>query len=79
MQASQGDPCLRYRRISAPYSSWGSVLTTVAVDGLVGTMFRWRELRTHKPAIRALTDRIEREMPGLRKALSYAIALRRGA
>ncbi|MDG4782448.1 hypothetical protein O7614_22560 [Micromonospora sp. WMMD961] len=55
------------------------VLTTLSVDGPVGTMFRWRELRTHKPAIRALADRVEQEMPGLRKALSYGIALRRGA
>ena len=55
------------------------MLTTLAVDGLVGTMFRWRELRMHKRAIHALTDWVEREMPGLRKALPYAIALRRGA
>ncbi|WP_164842636.1 GOLPH3/VPS74 family protein [Actinoplanes solisilvae] len=55
------------------------VLITLVVDGLVGTMFRWRELRAHKRAIRALADRVEQEMPGLRKALSYAIALRRGA
>ena len=38
------------------------VLTTLAVDGLVGTMFRWRELRMHKRAIHALTDWVEREM-----------------
>ncbi|WP_250009742.1 GPP34 family phosphoprotein [Actinoplanes sp. M2I2] len=69
------------RTDSAPASvSLGdAVLTTLAVDGLVGTMFRWRELRTHKPAIRALADRVEQELPGLRKALSYSIALRRSA
>ena len=55
-----------------------AVLATLAVDGLVGTMFRWRELITHKRGIRALAERIDREMPGLRKALSYSIALRRG-
>lgn len=55
-----------------------AVLTTLAVDGLVGTMFRWRELTRHKRGIRALADRIDREMPGLRKAVSYSIAVRRG-
>jgi hypothetical protein len=55
-----------------------AVLATLAVDGLVGTMFRWRELTTHKRGIRALADRIDREMPSLRKALSYSIAVRRG-
>ncbi|WP_250032690.1 GOLPH3/VPS74 family protein [Paractinoplanes maris] len=55
-----------------------AVLATLAVDGLVGTMFRWRELATHRRDIGALADRVEQEMPGLRKALSYSIALRRG-
>jgi hypothetical protein len=54
-----------------------AVLATLAVDGLVGTMFRWRELTAHKHDIRALADRVEQEMPGLRKALSYSIAVRR--
>jgi hypothetical protein len=56
-----------------------AVLATLAVDGLVGTMFRWRELRAHRSAIRALADRMDQELPGLRKAVSYAIAVRRGA
>jgi hypothetical protein len=56
-----------------------AVLATLAVDGLVGTVFRWRELRTHRPTIRALADRIDREMPGLRKALFFSIAARRGS
>jgi hypothetical protein len=55
------------------------VLVTLAVDGLVGTLFRWRELSAHKSAIRALADRMDQDLPGLRKALSYAIAVRRGA
>ncbi|AGZ46687.1 GOLPH3/VPS74 family protein [Actinoplanes friuliensis] len=76
---------LRNRVRDAVRSDSGSVsleeatLATLAVDGLVGTMFRWREMRTHKRAIRALADRVDQELPGLRKALSYAIALRRGA
>ncbi|MFI5933861.1 GPP34 family phosphoprotein [Actinoplanes sp. NPDC051494] len=53
-------------------------LAILAVDGLVGTLFRWRELSAHKSAIRALADRMDQELPGLRKALSYAIAVRRG-
>jgi hypothetical protein len=56
-----------------------AVLVTLAVDGLVGTVFRWRELRTHRATIGALADRVDREMPGLRKALSYSIAARRGS
>jgi hypothetical protein len=55
-----------------------AVLATLAVDGLVGTMFRWRDLTTHKRGIRALAERVDREMPSLRKALSYSIAVRRG-
>jgi hypothetical protein len=61
---------------SIPFNE--AVLATLAVDGLVGTMFRWRELTTHKRGIRALAERIDREIPGLRKALSYSIAVRRG-
>jgi hypothetical protein len=53
-----------------------AVLATLAVDGLVGTTFRWRELTTHRRGIRALAERIDREMPSLRKALSYSIAVR---
>ncbi|MFE9914708.1 GPP34 family phosphoprotein [Micromonospora sp. NPDC005553] len=55
-----------------------AVLATLAVDGLVGTMFRWRDRRTHKHAIRALAGRMDQEMPGLRKGLTYSIAARRG-
>jgi hypothetical protein len=56
-----------------------AVLVVLADDGDVRTLVRRRELRAHKPAVRALRERVERELPGLRKAMSYSVAARRTA
>ncbi|MBL7253505.1 GOLPH3/VPS74 family protein [Paractinoplanes lichenicola] len=56
-----------------------AVLAALAMDGNVSTVFGWRDLWGHKPAVRALNDRVDRELPGLRKALFASIALRRAA
>ena len=77
----KAEDAVRERLAGAGTSRSSTVRSSVRsgrVDGLVGTMFRWRELTTHRRGIRAPADRVEREMPGLRKALSYAIAVRRG-
>ncbi|ANY07092.1 GOLPH3/VPS74 family protein [Pseudonocardia sp. HH130630-07] len=54
-----------------------AALAVIAIEGHVSTVFWRRELRAHKQAARALTERVDAELPGLRKALSYSIAARR--
>ncbi|MEQ3553646.1 hypothetical protein WIS52_24505 [Pseudonocardia nematodicida] len=49
----------------------------LAMDGHVATVFWRRELRAHEAAARAVSDRVDRELPGLRKALAWSIAARR--
>ncbi|MCO8273874.1 GPP34 family phosphoprotein [Actinoplanes sp. TRM 88003] len=56
-----------------------SVLAALAVDGNVSTVFGWRDLRGHKSGVRALNDRVDGALPGLRSALIQSIALRRAA
>ncbi|WP_433292137.1 GOLPH3/VPS74 family protein [Pseudonocardia sp. CA-142604] len=56
-----------------------ALLAVLAIDGNVNTMFGWRELRAHRPAVRALAQRIDRELTGLRPALFASIAARRGS
>ncbi|GAA1185557.1 GOLPH3/VPS74 family protein [Pseudonocardia alaniniphila] len=56
-----------------------ALLAVLAIDGDVSTMFGWRELRAHKPAVRALAQRIDRELTGLRPALFASIAARRAS
>lgn len=54
-----------------------AALAVIAMDGHVATVFWRRELRANKTRADALTDRIDRELPGLRKALAWSIAARR--
>ena len=56
-----------------------AVLAVLAIDGNVSTVFGWRDLCGHKPAVRALKDRVDHELPGLRSALIQSIALRRAS
>ncbi|MBN9737599.1 MULTISPECIES: GPP34 family phosphoprotein [unclassified Pseudonocardia] len=56
-----------------------AVLAVLADEGYVRTVFRRRELRAHKPAVRALNERVDRELPGLRTAMSWSVAARRTA
>ena len=56
-----------------------ALLAVLAVDGHVSTVFGWRELLAHRPAVRALTGRIERELPGLRPAWTESLAARRAS
>jgi hypothetical protein len=51
----------------------------LAIDGNVSTLFRWRVLRQHRGAVRALTQRIDRELPGLRRALEASMAVGRAS
>ncbi|GAA4208526.1 hypothetical protein GCM10022252_73760 [Streptosporangium oxazolinicum] len=60
-----------------PVAIGDAVLAVLAVDGNVSTVFGWADLRGHKPAVRALTARIDGDLPGLRSALSGSLALRR--
>lgn len=61
----------------APARIEEAVLAVLAIDGDVSTVFGWRDLWGHKPAVRALKDRIGRDLPGLRSAWTDSIALRR--
>lgn len=61
---------------SAPTPIGEAVLAALAIDGNVSTVFRWRDLRGRRPAVRALTGRVDRDLPGLRSALSGSLALR---
>ncbi|WP_031464899.1 GOLPH3/VPS74 family protein [Sciscionella sediminilitoris] len=54
-----------------------AVLAVFSADGDVRSVFTTKERREHKQAIKALRARVEDELPGLRKALGYAIAARR--
>jgi hypothetical protein len=54
-----------------------AALGVLAMDGHVATVFWRRELRANRSRARALTDRVDRELPGLRKALAWSIAARR--
>ncbi|MDP9795073.1 hypothetical protein J2S43_003585 [Catenuloplanes nepalensis] len=54
-----------------------TVLAVLAIEGAVNTVFGWRDLWGHKPAVRALRDRFDRELPGLREAAVGSAALRR--
>ena len=54
-----------------------ALLAVLAVDGNVSTVFGWRDLRGHKPAVRALAHRIDRELTGLRPAVTASIAVSR--
>ncbi|WP_026197468.1 GOLPH3/VPS74 family protein [Sciscionella marina] len=64
-----GDPA------AAPVDA--AVLAVFATDGDVRSVFTTQERREHKQAIKALGARVEDALPGLRKALGYAIAARR--
>ncbi|WP_181776600.1 GOLPH3/VPS74 family protein [Amycolatopsis pittospori] len=55
-----------------------AVLTMLAVEGDVYSVFGPKEKRAHKSEIRALADRVDAALPGLRKAAQYAVAARRG-
>ena len=54
-----------------------ALLVVLAIDGNVSTLFGWRAQREHKAAVRALARRIDRELPGLRRALSASMAVDR--
>ncbi|GAB2608414.1 hypothetical protein Aab01nite_61090 [Paractinoplanes abujensis] len=56
-----------------------AVLAVLAYDGNVSSVFGWRDRWGRKPAVRALNDRVDAALPGLRKALFQSIALRRAA
>jgi hypothetical protein len=62
---------------SGPAPIGDSVLAALAIDGNVSTVFGWRDLVGHRNASRAMKDRIDYEMSGLRPALLESIALRR--
>ncbi|MBU2668143.1 GPP34 family phosphoprotein [Actinoplanes bogorensis] len=54
-----------------------ALLAVLAADGNVSTVYRWRDLRGQSSALRALRQRIDRELTGLRPATEAAIAVQR--
>lgn len=57
-----------------------AVLAVLCLDEAdVRTVLRPRERRAHAPALRALTARVDAELPGLRAALEWSVAARRTA
>lgn len=54
-----------------------AALATFALLGDVRTVFKPRERRAHRAVVKALADRVDAELPRLRKALDYSIAARR--
>jgi hypothetical protein len=54
-----------------------ALLAVLAIDGNVSTVFGGRDLRGHSAVVRALRNRIDRELTGLRPATEAAIAVHR--
>ncbi len=60
---------------SAPIEQ--AMLAVLAIDGNIGTVFGWRDLRGRSATVRALRDRVDYELPGLWKSAEAAIAVER--